>query len=508
MQLFFDGSQAAICGTVLVLPFALAGWEAIRGGGFRDLAIVGLLGAALFAAYPLFAPAAGGASALVLLWLAFTALRRRIGCREALRHAWWRVAVVLALAAGLSSVAFARDVRYWHAVLTKTQAFPVLGYHFSLPILPPWLLQTGEFANLPNFVIDPTTSSILKGAVVPALLVMIIGVGLARRRVGFALAGFILVAAGLAVYVFHSQGCQYCIDRNLLPVMPAATVLVALGIGSMAVSASRRPSVIAVGAALLVIVPTALATRTEHQRFREYDYFLGPADRALAAVMAAHPGPVELEGFNENVSGPSEYAAVYDMLVERGLTVSASVEASDYIANAYMAPNRPPGPEFHPGYRYVLTRLGAVATDRPVVARAGGLALERRTATLDVTPYSGLGLPLQRLDPGGIAWVAPELTPLRFYVVGGTGHARVWVHVTLHTDVPLTLEVGIRWRAPGGSIAACVPATGSAPIRRVVLYMSGQLNLPPLTDSRYSLPMPVEDIQLTGMRAETGHCTL
>jgi hypothetical protein len=508
MQLYFDGSQAAICGTALVLPFAVVGWDAIRGGGrLVELAILGLIAAALLAAYPLVVPEIAGAAGLVLLWLAARAHRQK-RLREALRAAVPRLALVLALAAGLATVAFARDLRYWQAIINHTVGLPVLGYQFPVPILPPWLLQTGEFANLPNFVTDASFDSILRGAVLPALLLAIIGYGLWRRRIGLALAGLVVIAAGLAEYALRSQGCEYCVDRNLLPVEPAAIVLIALGVAALAASARAWRWAVAVAATLLVAVPTALATRSAHERYTNYDYFLDNAVRTLVAGLPRHPGPIELEGFNEDISGPAEYGMVYDLLAERGFTVSAPIEADDYASDAYLSASRPPGPEFHPEYRYVLTRLSSVATDRTIVARSGGFALERRTAPLDVTPYSGLGLPLPRLDRGGLAWAQPDLTPFRMYVVGGHGRAPVWVRVTLQSDVALGLTAGISWRAHNGSIVACVPTTGAAPIRRAVLYMSGTLGAPPPIYVSIALPLPIEDIQLTGMRVVTGHCRL
>jgi hypothetical protein len=506
MQLFFDGSQAAICGSALLLPFALVGWEAIRGRRVVELAILGLIAAALLAVYPLFVPAVVGASVLVLIWLGEVA-RRRGRLRAAIHYALPRIGLVIVLAAVLSSVAFARDLRYWQAILDHTQNLPVLGYEFSLPIIPTWLLQTGQFASLPNFSTDGSFDSVLRGALLPILLLAVVGVGLWRRRVGLALLGLVLLAAGLAEYAYASQGCQYCIDRNLLPAEPATIVLVALGVGTLVASASLPIRLLGVAAALLVAVSTAVQARAEHQRFTEYNYFLEPADRVLVAALPPHPGPVELEGFNEDISGPSEYAAVYALLEERGLTVSAPVEADDYLSDAYLSTVHPPGPEFHPNYRYVLTRLGSVATDRTVIARAGGLALERRTAPLDVTAYSGLGLPLQRLDPRGTAWIYPAAEILRFYVVGGQGDRPVFVRVTMRTAVPLTLS------APdvehGGSIVACLPTSGAAPIRRTFLGIDAQAPLdgPAPSGIAYPLPMPNEQIELLSMRAEVGHCT-
>jgi hypothetical protein len=507
MQLFFDGSQAAICGSALLLPFGLVGWEAIRGRRWTEFAILGLIAAALLAVYPLFAPALTVAAALVLLWLAAVAHRGR-RLRAAIHHALPRIGLVVALAAALSSVAFARDLRYWQAIIEHTQTLPVLGYQFSPEIVPTWLLQTGQFASLPNFVTQSGFDAILRGAVLPALLLAIAGFGLWRRRVGLALVGLVLVAVGLAEYAYASQSCQYCIDRNLLPAEPAAIVLVALGVGALLASARRSLRIVGAAAAVLVIVSTAVQARAEHRRFTQYDYFLEPADRALVADLPPHPGPIELEGFNEDISGPSELAAVYALLAERGFTVSVSVETDDNISDAYLSLVHPPGPEFHPNYRYVLTRLGAVATDRTVIARSGGIALERRTAPLDATVYSGLSLPLQRLDRGGAAWVEPAAEILRFYVVGGDGSGRAFVRVTLRTAVPLDLSVGVAYTERAGSIVACVPTTGAAPIRRAVLGIDTLAPLGPSAPSStgYPLPMPNEQIELTSMRAVTGRC--
>jgi hypothetical protein len=510
MQLFFDGSQAAIAGTAMVLPFALVGWEAIRGERRTDLVILALIAGSLLALYPLFVPGFAGAGGLVLLWLAARAYRAE-RLRDALRRGAWRIALVVVLAAAFASVAFARDLRYWQAILNHTQNLPALNYQFAVQILPPWLLQTGEFLNLPNFITIGGLDSASRGAVIPLALLAVVAFGVVRRRAGLALVGFVIVAAGLAYYAYSSNhGCQYCIDRNLLPVEPAAIVLVTVGVGALLAAASRQLRLLGVVAALLVFVPAALAARTEHKHFTQYNYFLEPAARALVAALPANPGPIELEGFNENISGPIEYAAVYALLAERGLTVSAPFEGDDFQADAYLTDPRPPGPEFHPDYRYVLTRLGAVASGRRVIARAGGLALERRTAPLDVTPFQGLALPLQRLDPGGIAWIDPTVSILSFYVVGGSGHEPVFARVAIRSDVGLRLSVGVTTALRHGTITACVPAIGAPPIRRAILGIDTDtsLNTPAKVPGEpYGPPLPHEQIQLTGMRAVSGHCT-
>ena len=75
-QLFFDGSQAAICGLVLMLPLAVVAFEVLQYGRLADQVLLALLLAGLLAIYPLFVPGFVLAAAIVLITLTVRAFRK------------------------------------------------------------------------------------------------------------------------------------------------------------------------------------------------------------------------------------------------------------------------------------------------------------------------------------------------------------------------------------------------------------------------------------------------
>ena len=168
----------------------------------------------------------------------------------------------------------------------------------------------------------------------------------------------------------------------------------------------------------------------------------------------------------------------------------------------------PSGPEFKPDYRYVLTRLAGVSTDRRTIARIGSIALQERVAPLDITPYAGLGVPLARLDPTGVAWVQ-TMYPLQFYIAGPTP-GPVWARLTFHATVPVSVprQAGVKVRRSGGTLVACVRATGTVPQRRVSLSMSAPLTPGPEPPETFPPAMPLQGVQLTSMRAVAGRCSV
>ena len=77
VQLFFDGSQAAIGGMCMMLPLAVVTVETIRKRRVADHVLLALLGAGLAAVYPLFVPGVALAGISVLLVLAVRTARNR-----------------------------------------------------------------------------------------------------------------------------------------------------------------------------------------------------------------------------------------------------------------------------------------------------------------------------------------------------------------------------------------------------------------------------------------------
>jgi hypothetical protein len=187
--------------------------------------------------------------------------------------------------------------------------------------------------------------------------------------------------------------------------------------------------------------------------------------------------------------------------ISLGSNVNNSIEYLDFGVV------KSPGPEFHADYDFVLTRFAGIQTNRRVVARSGAIALERRVQPLDVTPYAGLGAPLERVDSSGTAWVQPD-TPLEFYVVGSSVH-RVWVRLVLETNGALSVpsQVGVRTHRAGETVVVCILAKGKSPIREAALGLTAPSISGHVPAEEFPPPVPAEGIALTEMRAVTSHCT-
>ena len=145
------------------------------------------------------------------------------------------------------------------------------------------------------------------------------------------------------------------------------------------------PRVAAVAGVVIVVVGVAQRARIELTRFSDQSYFFDSADRKLLDSLPADRGRVNLEGFGASVLAQAEQPLMYHYLNYRAPRRISIVAGSD-VSNAiqyldFGAILLPPGPEFDPGYRYVVTRLAAVATDRRVIAREPGIALEERVST-------------------------------------------------------------------------------------------------------------------------------
>jgi hypothetical protein len=220
---------------------------------------------------------------------------------------------------------------------------------------------------------------------------------------------------------------------------------------------------------------------------------------------------VQIEGYGETLSAQAELALVYHLADEhaRGrVSIVLGSNLNNAIAYLDFGVVKLPGAEFHPYYDYVLTRFAGIQTDRQIVARSGGIALERRTGLLDITPYFGLEAPLERLDTSGTAWIQPEL-PLRLYVVGASP-GPVWAKLTFHANVPVrvTSTAGIGARQRDSTFSTCVLATGSGPVRIVTLELTAPAASGQVPHEEFPPPVPHEAVALTAMRAVPGRCAV
>jgi hypothetical protein len=514
MQLVMEGSEAAICGSAVLAPLAALGIEATRRRSAANLILLGLAAAGLQTLYPLFVPCVVIGAAVVLAALgarALPALRARTLRPSSLARAAGALAVVLGLSMALTPVAFARNASYWIKILHGQVVYAGLPpYDLPFPVLPGWLLQTREFYGLIDVARQATTGQLIMAVLVPLLLLGVIALAVARDRIAFAMLAAAGGAALLAYYTWQSQHCGYCVQRNLLPIGSLAAT--GLGLGLVALAAlNRRPALwaaAAIGLALTLIV--AHEGIVERQRMIHGDYMLDTSDRRALAALPAGAGPVDMEGYSQGEQAPMELPLVYDLIgeVTHG-RVSIPTSTDDGRGLFYLIGTTAPiGPSFDPWYRYVLTRLGGVATARTVIARDGPIALERRTAALDVTLVGGVGEANARADRSGTAWVNPAL-PLRFLVVGARTARPAWVLLALRATVPVHVVPGpglIAHERHGDALAICLKAAGTGPVRTASVRVLYTPQPAPAQPSPYDLPEPDRGLSLAGMRVSSTGC--
>jgi len=508
LQLMADGSQAAICGLGLILPTAAVGADILRKERWPSLVILALLIAGLGALYPLFLPGMAIAGVVALLALGLRKARQGQLSRDLLRRAAGSAAVVIVLSILFDVVTFSRDVRYWHEVLRGADYFSTLPqYHLPFSILPGWLFQTREFYLLTDLG-SASLWQVLIAVVLPIAIVVVMLFLAGLRRAGAILLVPLLIYAAMALYTSAAHGCSYCTERAMLPIAPLAIGLVALGVAALA--SMPRAWLRWTGVALAVIVLLAVAERTrqERRRFSQGAYFVDSESRDLLSHLPARRGVVDVEGYGENPgSAVGEVPLVYAMVSERtGGAISIPTEYGDYDGLAYVGDPNPRNSQFDPNYRYVLTRLGSMQTGRRIIARSGVQALEERAGPLDVTLVSGIGTPMVRMDTEGLAWVEG---PLQMLVVGG-GSSKAWVSLQLRLIVhaKVTHQPGLKIAKLGGdTYAVCVPATGTAPLRKATVAMTFPVFEGVVSREPYAEQGPPRGVQLLSMRVAP-HCSL
>ncbi len=490
LQLFFDGSQAAIVGLGLVVPVLVLAYLSARERSIGGLVVTAIVFSGLLAVYPIFVPPLALAVGIVLgAWVVLNISRRHWSRRE-LVSGLLSLCGVVAIAMAIDPLASYRDVRYWVSLLRGGfvyAGFPQ--YHLGAGVVPGWLFQMHGLYSVafgPQSILnDPLASLVL-----PLAAIVVVGIGIRHRPALLLLLPLVVVCAGLARYEVSANSCSYCEDRNLLPVEPVLIVLFAIGVGTITAVRSRARRI---GATILVVAVLAGATSSavhERSRFLAGSYMLPVSVKRLVAKIPPSARAVDLEGFDEGTNPPGEQPAVYELVYEHfGNRVSLPADYNDRGAISYFGSYPFPGPQFHPAYDYVLTRLPGVTTARKVLAGEPGVALERRTSALDVSLDYGLITSLLPADdPAGDGWVAG---PVHF-VVAGRSPKRPYVSAQFALP-PTGVAVG---KTPGEVLD---PATKTL---RVCLATIGSGAVHAAT---VNLPANV-GIRLTGMWATSGHC--
>lgn len=460
LQLYFDGSEAALAGLAILVPFLVIGYETVADGRLRELFVTALLAQGLLAFYPTMDVTIGIALALYLLTAGVVGLHGRGRAAlggEAL--VLLRVLGLCALAAVLNVVAFRRDLAYWRSLLHGgfvEPNFPQM--HIAVPAIAGWVLQTRGLYSF-AFSSQGALTDFLPALLVPVVLALFAVPALRRRPVTWLVFILLPVALGLGGYQVAHNACGYCEDRSLLPVTPAVVYLVTVGLGLLAMNAKTLLRLLSVGGAALLAAMAALSAYRSYGEFSDGSYFLTSSVRSVLSALPSRHATVLLEGFGEGPKAPAEEAFVYELAEERYPGhVSLVADEDDRFGLAYLgtAPLEPP--IYLPGYNFVLTRIPGVDSGLTVVARQPGIALERRPRGPNVSVDSGLAVSLMPSgDPEGEAWV---IGPVRL-VVSEAGDRRTYVRAEFALPAPSTAvppAPGVVFTRAGAGLAACAAA--------------------------------------------------
>ena len=509
LELWFDSFDSAIPGLSLFPAIAVLAYTALSAKNRADLVLLALVVACLSVVYPLFLPPFIATAVVVVAVLALRRVRAGERPVAILRSSIGSVAGFIALSIILDPVAFIRNIAYAKLLANNLLPLPRVAWHLTVGVVPGYVFQTRELWDLPSLGTGGASQLIL-ALVLPILFAVLVAVAAWRYPPARVLILFVAACLVFAEYSFASQkSCTYCEQRDLLPLGPVLAGLMALGIWALLAAPARWARFAGVLGALLVLAAVGQRTRIELTRFINGSYFLDSANRSALADLPHRPTGLLLEGYAESARGQAELPLVYELANEHDPDhVTFPTAANDDNSLAYLLfYANAEDPPFNPDYRYVLTRLAGIETDREVVRRSGAVALERRTRPLDVTPVSGIGVPPEALDPSGTAWIQTDV-PLELYVTGptpGPVSARLTIRTTVPFGVPHQRGVTGRVVAPGEE-AVCVPARGAPPVRTAVLRLAAVPYLGAAPNELFPPTMPLEGVSLVRMQAVAGTC--
>jgi hypothetical protein len=511
-ELFLDGSEAAAAGLAILPCFVVVGACLLE--RIERWAVVALGGAAagLLSVYPPLVPPVVVSAGVLLVVLAILWTRQRRLGRRAVLRALAAIAGVGVVAAVLAPVALYRALQYWSAYAQHPNAYvgAVPVYKLPVQVLPGWLLQTREFYALPSLAGQPFVQWFL-AALVPLVILGVVTRGFVQFPRATIVLALVVSAAVLAYATYAPRSCTYCVQRTLLIIAPVAAIAVAVGLQAI----WDGPRVwwrIAAGILTLGILVVAGDKTIVGVRRAINGAYMLPADlRTIQSALHKADGPVYLEAIGQGYEAPIEFPATYEAANEatrRRLAVS--MESNDYAGLAYVGAPHPPGPEFTPDYRWVLTRAQGIATPRTRVARAGPFALERRTAPLDVTITSGVALDTARDDPRGRAWVQGPMT----FWVSGPSPKPIFVRMRLTGSGAISVAdppgTKLLQRTRSSSLFCVpVPRSGTPGLHRVTVTLN---DYPvPLAMERSGRDLTVRErpgklLRLAGMAATSQDC--
>jgi hypothetical protein len=509
VELFMDGSQAALAGCALLAPTVMLGCEALWCRRFSTLALLALLLAGLQTVYPLFLPAIVIAACAAIAVLGIRRLMRGMPSWDEWLLAIGQIALVAVLAAVFTPEAFSRNVRYWESLLNGSLSLVGLpAYDLPANVLPGWVLQTREFYGLVDLS-HASAGKLFMGALVPLFLIGVILLAVKRSRDAKIMLVVAAAASLLAYYTWASRSCGYCVQRNMIPVAALAAPALGLGVAALATLRWRGRLLLAAGVSAVIVVTIGHEGVLERQRLANGSYLLNTQNRQALASLPHGAGPVDVEGFSQGPQPPMELPLVYNLVDEKTHgKLSLPTDRDDNSGLAYLGGTQPLGPAFRPNYTYVLTRMAGIATDRRIVARYGPIALEQRTQPLDVTINGGVSVAAVGEDSTGTAWLNPG-RPLHFVVSGGSPGTRAWVSLVLRTTVPVRLvkQAGVSAVIRPGITRICALAAGAPPVRVVGFEVAFVPTPAPVPKRRFANPLPPRGAKLVSMTVSATPCT-
>ena len=344
-----------------MVPFFVLVDLALQARSRAVLVLTALVLATMLSVYPLYIALLIGTAVVMVAARGVVLRRAGTPLRPLLRPLALSIVAVAALSLAFDPIAVLRDVHYYGLVLNNEVPYPRVSYTLPLDVLPGWISQTREFWALPGLTTGGF-KQILLGVLLPLAFLGYVAVGLRRYPRALALVAMAAICAVAAEYSYVSQqSCTYCAERVLLPFGPIAAVLVALGVCALVASHSRWWQAAGAIGVLLVLVPVAQRARIELIRFANDSYFLDGANAALLSRVPSARGAIEEEGYGASLAAQAEQPLVYHLINERApgrVSIVLGSDAGNAIQYLDFGPPRlPPGPEFDPRYRYVLTRL-------------------------------------------------------------------------------------------------------------------------------------------------------
>lgn len=522
-----EGSQSLIAGLAVLPAFLLVGWLALSRRRLADAVLLGIIAGGLQTLYPLYVPIAALAGVLALgggalWWVATQGVRTLPVGRVALG-----IAIVVGITLVITPVASVDNFNYWKTLFTTsyledlaTAGLPT--YDLPTPVLPSWLLQTREF----YFLTGSTERSLQQwvlGDVAPLFLLGLIAYGIVRYPRMLVPVAFAAAAGVAAWYALRTNGCSYCVQRNLLSVAPAASILLSVGILALWVHRERWWRAAAVGVTLAVVVMAGHKSTVLARRAADGAWMTPTQLRAMTGDLEKLRNGAILLEVGQDLDAATALPVTYHMVnAATSARLALPAELSDFGGLIYLGgprevrPSRTTWPlegpqrdgfEFTPRYRWILTRLPDIRTDRTTLVRRGPYALQERTSPFDVSVVGGVVADRAVRDSSGRAFLAGG--PMTFWV-SSTSPARAWLEVTVDGTRPRLVKpraATIVEQTPRRlKLCMPVPGTGTS-LRRVKVEVAHRDVWPAAPEPLALRSSPNQGAWLESMRVRTSPCS-